>query len=220
VPGNELGNAVKNATVLYEDRYFAVHPGVNPAALLRAAWSTYAGRQRAIGGSTLSMQLSRLLYKIETKTWRGKLVQILRALQLERHYGKDEILEAYLNLAPYGGNVEGIGTAALVYFGNMPRELSLPEALALAVIPQNPAARNPATPPGYRAMIAARTRLFSAWQNAYETSAETLGLFELPLAVRPPSALPFLAPHFARDFLASRANEADMSTSSLDLDMQ
>ena len=147
-----IAPSVIDATLLYEDRHFHDHPGFNPGALLRAGWSTYIKQNRVIGGSTITMQLARLSHPINTRTPYGKLQQIARAVQLERHYSKREILEAYLNLAPYGGNIEGIGAAALIYFNKSAMQLSLPEALALVVIPQNPAKRNPASVTGYNHM--------------------------------------------------------------------
>ena len=94
------------ATLTKEDRWFRWHPGINPIALLRATWSSITGHP-AGGASTLTMQVARLRWGMETRTVSGKLTQIFRAIQLERHYSKDQILEAYFNLAPYGGNVEG-----------------------------------------------------------------------------------------------------------------
>ena len=81
-----------------------------------------------MGGSTITMQLARLRFSLDTRSIGGKLLQIARAIQLERHYSKDEILEAYLNLAPYGANIEGIGTASLIYFDKPAFKLSLAEA--------------------------------------------------------------------------------------------
>ena len=91
-------------------------PSPPPLALLRGATRTYLRGDRRVGGSTLTMQLARRLWNIDSRRVPGKLVQLLRALQLEAQYSKREILEAYLNLAPYGGNVEGVGAASLVYF--------------------------------------------------------------------------------------------------------
>src|SRR2546423_5765763 len=98
----QLCEAVK----LYEDRHFSWHYGFNPAALIRAAFSTAAGDRR-YGGSTITMQLARRLWHIDSRSVRGKLSQLARAVQLELQYSKHDILEAYLNLAPYGGNIEG-----------------------------------------------------------------------------------------------------------------
>src|SRR5256886_16266177 len=87
------------------------------------------------------MQLARLRFHLHTRTISGKLEQIVRALEFERHYSKNEILEAYLNLAPYGRNIEGIGAATLIYFDKSPSGLGGPESVALSVIPQSPGRR-------------------------------------------------------------------------------
>ena len=139
-PLAEISPTLVEAVLLHEDAWFRWHPGVNPISLARGALSTYGGGAR-VGGSTLSMQLARLRWKLDTRHPRGKLVQVLRALQLEACHGKDEILEAYLNLAPYGGNIEGVGAASRVYFRKPPAQLTLPEALTLAVLPQAPSRR-------------------------------------------------------------------------------
>ncbi|HEX5787008.1 MAG TPA: penicillin-binding protein 1C, partial [Woeseiaceae bacterium] len=222
VPLADVAPHAVAATLLYEDRYYRRHPGVNPAALARAAWSTYVTRERTMGASTITMQLARLRFGLDTRSVGAKLVQVARALQLERHYTKDEILEAYLNLAPYGANIEGIGTAALVYFDKPAARLSLPEALALAVIPQNPADRYPATGHGYAAMDAARQRLLAAWSEAYGLEPAARAQFTLPLAVRAPGELPFEAAHFVTTLLAEPDGDGDGGTvtSTLDLSLQ
>ena len=148
-----------DATLLQEDRFFFRHPGVNPAALVRAVDRTYVRRDRRVGASTITMQVARLRFDLDTRTWWGKLDQMARALWLELAFTKDAILEAYLNLAPYGANVEGVGAASWVWFGKPPQDLTLAEALSLAVIPQSPFARSPATADGRAAIEAARTRL-------------------------------------------------------------
>lgn len=200
-PLAELAPAAVEATLLYEDRGFRRHLGVSPGALARAFWTTYLRRERVVGGSTITMQLARLRFGIETRTLRGKLEQIARALQLERHHSKDEILEAYLNRAPYGGNVEGLGTAALVYFGKPASELSLAEAIALAVVPQDPNRRAP--PLAAAEAAAARARLAAAWVERHPQDAERAALATLPLAARAPAGLPFAAPHYADAVLDS-----------------
>jgi penicillin-binding protein 1C len=166
------------------------------------------------------MQLARLRYALKTRTIAGKFMQIARAVQIERHYSKDEILEAYLNLAPYGGNVEGIGTASLVYFDKPASQLTLPEALALAVIAQNPVRRDPSTKEGYKAMDAARSRLRAIWSDKYGLDDDTRAQFELPLQVRSTGELPFKAPHFSRDVLAARQGGPGVMRTTLDLDRQ
>ncbi len=161
---DDIAPAAREATLLYEDRRFYRHHGVDPLALARAAWTTYVRRSRVVGGSTITMQLARLRFDLDTRTVLGKLVQSARAVQLERHYGKNEILEAYLNLAPYGGSIEGIGTASRVYFDKPAKALGLGEALVLAVIPQNPTARFPVRAKGRAELLAARDRLLAAWE--------------------------------------------------------
>lgn len=120
----DVAPAVPQAFLLKEDRWFYWSPGANPVALVRAASRTYRGEQRQ-GGSTITMQLARLAYHLNTKTPGGKLKQIAAALWLEARYSKREILEAYLNVVPFGGNIQGVGAASRLYFGIEPARLSL-----------------------------------------------------------------------------------------------
>lgn len=160
VPLEALPLELQQATLRYEDRWFYRHPGVNPFALVRAAWSSVAASGRRQGASTLTRQLARQRFRLITHTLPGKLRQIGYALWLERHFSKDELLEAYLNLVPYGANIEGVGAAAWVYFHKPVAELSPDEASALVLIPQNPRSRAPLSPAGKRALQA-------AWRVAY-----------------------------------------------------
>src|SRR6478735_12650291 len=129
------------ATLRYEDKYYVRHPGVNPIALARGAVDLLRFHRATTGGSTITMQLARLRFHLHTRTISGKLEQIMRALELERHYSKDQILEAYLNLAPYGRNIEGVGAASQIYFGKTAAHLTRPESISLSVIPQSPTRR-------------------------------------------------------------------------------
>ena len=218
-PLDDIAPAMIDATLLYEDRRFYHHPGVDPLALVRAAWTTYVRRTRVVGGSTITMQLARLRFGMDTRTPLGKLRQSIRAVQLERHYDKGDVLEAYLNLAPYGGNIEGVGTASRIYFDKPARALGRGEALALAVIPQNPTARFPTTAEGRAELLAARARLFDTWrQSRTSHDAESLARARLVPTFRSPSALPSHAPHFVRDHVPGSAT-AELRTT-LDLDAQ
>src|SRR3954471_1497241 len=105
-PLSQMSTALVDAFLLKEDRWFYLHGGVNPSSLFRAGFRTYRGSGRQ-GGSTITMQLARLIYRLKTKTPAGKLRQISAALWLEARYSKRELLEAYLNLVPFGGNVQG-----------------------------------------------------------------------------------------------------------------
>lgn len=202
VPLKSISPLVAQATLHYEDRHFYRHFAVNPASLVRAAWSTYIGGPRRIGGSTITMQLARRIWGVPSHSVGGKLIQIARAIQLEALYSKEEILEAYLNLVPYGGNVEGVAAASLVYFGKPADRLTLPEALALAVIPQSPARRQP-TREGNAALIKARDALFQSFVADHPEAAKDEPLFKLPLALRETADLPFLAPHYTEQLLAA-----------------
>src|SRR6187431_2766612 len=135
-PLSAISSELIAATLLHEDQHFWHHPGVNPIATLRASWHFCLGRSGRGGASTITMQLARMRLGMRTRSPAGKLRQMICALELERHFSKNEILEAYLNLAPYGGNVEGIGAASLLYFGKAPARLTLHEAVTLSVIPQ------------------------------------------------------------------------------------
>ncbi len=130
------------ALINYEDRFFRYHPGVNPVALLRAVFQRIKYGRFVSGGSTLTMQVARIL-KPHKKTIAGKLHQILRALQLEQKFTKDEILNFYLNYAPFGGPVEGVEAASFVYLGKSAKELSHAQAALLAVLPQSPTRLRP-----------------------------------------------------------------------------
>src|SRR5947208_251707 len=140
-PLPKISSDLIDATLRYEDKYYSKHPGVNPIALTRCAINLARFHRATAGGSTITMQVARLRFHLHTRTVPGKLEQILRALELERHYSKNEILEAYLNLAPYGRNIEGIGAASLIYFDKPAAQLSGPESVALSIIPQSPSRR-------------------------------------------------------------------------------
>ena len=130
------------ALLHYEDRWFYYHPGINPMALLRATLQNLRAGYTVSGGSTLTMQVARI-FDPHPRTLRGKLHQAFRALQLEWHYSKDEILNFYLNYAPFGGPVEGVAAASYVYLDKAPDQLNLAEAALLAVLPQRPSDYRP-----------------------------------------------------------------------------
>jgi penicillin-binding protein 1C len=215
-PLAEVSPLSVRATLTYEDRWFRFHPGVNPVSLVRAARSIVGGGRR-VGGSTLTMQLARRLYDIDSRRATGKLKQIALALWLEARYSKSELLEAYLNLAPFGGNVEGIGAASLFLFGKPPARLALPEALSLALLPQNPNQRahalRDATPELSRLREALGRRLIARWPASGEPS-----LAAVSATVRKDD-LPFLAPHFTDQILASEPDDRGIKTT-LDLPLQ
>ena len=217
-PLRHIAPVFQKATLLYEDRYFYQHSGINPLAILKAAWMTYVVRSARVGASTITMQLARLRFGIQSQNIAGKLYQILRALQIEWYYSKDDILEAYLNLAPYGGNIEGIAAASLIYFNKMPDKLTLHESLTLAVIPQSPSYRSLDKGSDNPGLIRARDELIERWLETYPASKSQATRLTLPLQARDRKAVPFHAPHFVEAYL--RQNDAQDNHTTLDLRLQ
>lgn len=218
----DIAPQLVEAVLLKEDKHFFHHPGVNPVSLLRAFIKTYFFRSQRTGGSTITMQVARLRYKIPSRHLSGKIRQILVALALERHYTKTEILTAYFNLAPYGHNIEGVGAASLVLFGKNASELSLPESLALAVLPQNPnhfALLMQNGDLNRSSLGHARKNLFQLWLKNHPQDHNQAIFFDLPLASRIREQLPFAAPHFVNTLL-KKYPEKDRIISTLDLDLQ
>jgi penicillin-binding protein 1C len=201
-PLEEVPAEFVDALLMHEDQYFYRHAGFNPAALARAAVSSYSGGPR-IGGSTITMQLARLMYGLNTRSVSGKLQQIARALQLEMCYSKGDLLEAHLNLMPYGGNIQGIGAASLIYFDKAAARLDLAESLALVLIPQSPARRAPLGLEGEE-LRSARQRLFARWIEEHPQAADSAQHVAMPLQFGTLRGLPFDAPHFA-DYVMKNA---------------
>lgn len=144
------------ALLAYEDARFYQHIGVDAGAVVRAAWEGLRAGRIVSGASTLTMQVARLL-EPRPRTYSAKVLQMARALQLELHLSKREILELYLTLAPYGGNLEGVRAASWAYFGREPDALTIEQIALLIALPQSPEARRPDRHP--QAAIAARGRV-------------------------------------------------------------
>ncbi len=219
-PLNNIAPAMQEAVLLYEDQWFYRHPGFNPWSLLRASTATAVGKRR-IGGSTITMQLARRVYHIDSRSVGGKLQQAAGALWLELRYSKADILEAYLNTAPFGANIEGVGAASLIYWHKPVASLNVQEALNLAVIPQNPRKRltnNVANSTGADALAQARQRLAALWvaRHPNDSHISSATLLALPFQAR--AKLPFLAPH-AVDYLLRTSSEREVHAA-LDLKRQ
>ncbi|MBD1206929.1 MAG: penicillin-binding protein 1C [Ignavibacteria bacterium] len=149
---SEISPTLRSALLQKEDKWFYWHFGVNPFAIVRAAVNNLRHQKTTSGASTLTMQVARMLENQYTAQKEGnrkrptqrertvwnKIVEVFRALQLEITHSKSEILQLYLNLAPYGGNIEGVKAASLLYFGTLPEKLSLAQATTLAIIPNRP----------------------------------------------------------------------------------
>jgi penicillin-binding protein 1C len=171
---SEVDPLLQRMIIAYEDKRFYGHVGVDGVALGRAAKQLITTGHIVSGGSTITMQVARLLEPRETRSLAAKLKQIARAVQLERRYSKDEILEFYFTLAPYGGNLEGVRAASLSWFGKEPRKLSVAEAALLVALPQSPEARRPDRFP--LRVLAARNRVLVRMQHAGVIAAEDMGL--------------------------------------------
>lgn len=213
---DEITPELKKAIVFKEDKYFLLHPGINPVSIVRALINNLYKGRRTSGASTITMQVARMLEPKE-RTYGNKLKEIFRALQLELKYTKGEILQLYLNLVPFGSNVEGVKSASVIYMGKMPDHLSIGEIATLSIIPNRPVSlqigKNNDT------IIAERNK----WLNRYEKA----GLFERKFIedalVEPLDAyrreIPRLTPHLAYR-LKSKHPVAKIIRTTLNLEIQ
>ncbi|MFV3318153.1 peptidoglycan glycosyltransferase PbpC [Pseudomonas sp. NY15374] len=204
VSPEEVSLLYLEALLTYEDRWFYDHPGVNPLALARAAWLNLRGGRVVSGGSTLSMQVARLLDPHD-RTLAGKLRQLWRTAQLEWHLSKREILQIYLDRAPFGGTLQGVAAASWAYLGKSPKHLTPAEAALLAVLPQAPSRlrpdRHPERAQRARDKVLQRLADYQVWPEQRIAEAR-----EEPLLLAPRQE-PALAP-----LLARRLNTADSPT--------
>ena len=183
----------------YEDKRFYEHDGVDPLALARAAFQLIVSGHIVSGGSTITMQVARLLEPRQHRTFGAKLRQITRALELERKLSKNQILSLYLTMAPYGGNLEGIRAASLAYFGKEPKRLSLAEAALLVALPQSPEWRRPDRHPD--AARAARDRVLDRVAAQGLIPPDEVARAKAVGVPHARKELPALAPHAADDIV-------------------
>lgn len=179
----------------YEDKRFFAHPGVDPLAVARAAGQWVASGRPVSGASTLSMQTVRLL-EPRTRTLASKAIEMLRALQLEWRYSKEEILAIYLTVAPFGGNLEGVEAAAAFYLGKGPRHLTAGEAALLVALPQSPETARPDRHPVQAG--AARDKVLARMVDAGVLDAATVAAARREPIPDGRLAAPFRAAHLAR----------------------
>lgn len=190
---NEITPTLQQAFIQKEDRWFYWHPGVNPISIFRAFFKNTIKQKRTSGASTITMQVARMLEPKE-RTITSKLIEIIRALQLEWNFSKKEILQLYLNLVPYGGNIEGVKSASYLYFGKSPEQLSLAEVTTLTIIPNRPNSLQLGKNNEY--IQSQRDKLLRAFQRKNSFPKESIedALAEPLNAYRRPP--PKLAPHF------------------------
>jgi penicillin-binding protein 1C len=211
---DEISPLLRKTLIQKEDRYFYYHFGVNPFAIARAFINNTFHLKRTSGASTITMQVARALER-KPRTYGNKLIEILRAFQLELKYSKNEILQLYCNVLPYGGNIEGVKAASLLYFKKDPDHLSLAEITALSIIPNRP---NSLTPGKHNDRIIhhrniwlrrlEKEKIFSH-EEIVDALAEPFNIFR--------AEVPRLAPH-----VSHRLNRSGMETihSSIDLQIQ
>ncbi len=196
--------------IAYEDKRFHRHYGVDPLAVMRAAFQMVTSGRVVSGGSTLSMQLARLIEPRSERSFVSKLRQMARAVQIERRLSKEQILQAYLSLAPYGGNLEGVRAASLAWFGKEPKKLRLSEAALLVALPQLPERRRPDRFP--EAAKLARDRVLNRMADARiiaRSEIERASRYPVPYVRR---AMPALAPHLADLARATTPGAAEYQT--------
>ena len=205
----EVSPRYLEALIQYEDRWFWAHPGVNPFSVLRAAWQDLTSGRVVSGGSTLTMQVARLLDP-HPRTFGGKIRQLWRALQLEWHLSKRDILTLYLNRAPFGGTLQGVGAASWAYLGKSPAHLSYSEAALLAVLPQAPSRLRPDRWPG-RAE-AARNKVLARMETQGVWSAKQVRESREEPVWLAPRQMPQLAPLFSRMMLGKSRDDKIVTT--------
>lgn len=208
VPLLEVSPVLVRALVASEDRYLGWHPGVNPLAAARAALANLRAGRVVSGASTIPMQIARLV-EPRPRTLRAKLVEAFRAVQLARRHSRDELLALYLDRAPFGANLEGVGAAAWFWFGKAPAELSLGEAALLTALPRAPVAYDPRHHPD--AARRARDRVLEqlAARGVFDR-ADVARARAQPVPTRLRRA-PFEAPHFAQ-WAAERRRSISVET--------
>ncbi|NIG21822.1 peptidoglycan glycosyltransferase PbpC [Pantoea sp. Al-1710] len=203
------------ALLTYEDRWFWHHPGINPMAIVRAIGQNLLHHGIVSGGSTLTMQVARLIDP-QPRTLRGKVVQAWRALQLEWHLSKRDILTLYLNRAPFGGTVEGIGAASWMWLGKPPSQLTKGEAALLAVLPQAPSRLRPDRWP--QRAEAARNKVLDRLAEYHVWSAQDVADIKQEAVWLPPRQTPQMAPLLARRLLSLSPD--NKITSTIDVSLQ
>jgi penicillin-binding protein 1C len=197
----------------YEDRRFRSHGGVDPLALGRAALQLVSRGHIVSGGSTITMQLARLMEPRRERSVYAKLRQMVRALQIERQLSKEQILDLYLALAPFGGNLEGVRSASIGYFGKEPKRLSLAEQALLVALPQSPETRRLDRYP--EAARAARDRVLDRMVEEGVVTAEDAVQARAVAVPKLRKPMPILAPHSADQAVA---NVKDVPVIALTLD--
>jgi len=192
---DHIPEKLRTAVLIYEDRSFIYHPGVNFWSLLRAAYLNLKHKRIISGGSTITMQVARLSSG-HKRTIKNKLLEIFQAFKLEIQFSKQKILSLYLDHAPYGGNIIGIRAASLKYFGREPENLTWSESATLAVLPNSPGLISPGKQ--QQKLVSKRNKLLDKLLQKDIIDNSTCELSKLEPVPDKVFPLPMLAPHLSR----------------------
>jgi len=213
---NEISPFLVKAVVKYEDRWFYWHPGINPYSILRATITNIKHRRIVCGASTISMQIARMM-EPKSRTMLSKIIELFRTIQLELKYSKNELLEFYFNLAPYGGNLEGVASASYFYFGKPPSTLSCAEATLLVGLPNSPEQlrpdKNPLDALKNRKKVANRLLKYKLISERKYSEIISTNLPQKRINI------PFIAPHLG-EFVRNKFKDKPIIKTSIDIRLQ
>jgi penicillin-binding protein 1C len=213
---DEIPERLRQILIQREDRFFYYHPGVNPFSMVRALVQNATSGKRVSGASTITMQIARMLEPKE-RSYLNKLIEVFRAFQLELKYSKDELLEIYLSMVPLGGNIEGLRSAALLYYQTPLERLNIAQQFDLILIPSNPNALRPDRNP--ERLYTERVRQAAKWIEEGLLSREDSTVIWHMTAGAGRQTPARHAPHLALRVRGMAKGQTEI-TSSLDLRMQ
>lgn len=217
--GDSFPEHLKAAVIAAEDQRFYHHPGFDPIAIVRAAYTNVREARRVSGASTITQQVVRLI-RPRPRTFRSKIVELLCAMKMERQLSKEQILELDLNLSPMGGNIRGAGLAARVYFGKNVENITLPEAAALAALPRSPSRFDPRRPTGRKLLLGEKDRILERMAKLGWITREQLKMSLGSTLVFKNRAVPVRAPHFVDLVMENRGEAPAVMQTTLDPDVQ
>ncbi len=205
---NEITPVLRKTIIFKEDKYFYYHFGINPISVVKAFFNNLFGGKRTSGASTITMQVARMIERKE-RSYSNKIIEIFRALQLEIKYSKEEILQMYLNLVPYGGNIEGVKTAAYFYLDQKPEALSLSQITILSIIPNFP---NIISSSNFQNLYVKRNEWLKKFKLAGLFDSKTIDdAMNEPITLNRKSR-PICAPHLSIRACASNPNSNEIET--------
>lgn len=202
---DEIPILLKKSVILFEDKYFYYHFGINPISILRAFFHNLQGK-KTIGASTINMQVARMMQR-RKRNYISKIIEMFNALQLSLHFNKNEILLFYLNLVPYGGNIEGVKMASYFYFKKKPTDLTISQIALLTSIPKNP---NLNRPDKQKNLKLKRHKILSLmYQNKIISKSQSLRANIEPI-LKKRFKVPFYAPQYTNLALKNKANKVNL----------